>query len=566
MATAMDMAISSASNHWGMFACAKRATRPVTASGMMLPIIFAGLALTLRTVGAQTAPASPVAPNVEPMSAVAPLVTAPDAYLPAAGTTPALRLTPLAEINEHYTDNVALLAGPLARSDWVSEVVAGLQIDYRAARANAQVDFHINRLFHREFDNLDNTQRFLNSHASLEAVEKWLFVDARANISQQNRSAFGSTSIADLSSVSTNRVETTTYQLSPYVHGDVGDIATYLLRLNMADTRTDEVTFPHTRTRQWTAYIKNQPSSGWLGWSLDGNSLGVDNVAVGRRDDSRLRASLTFEADSQLHLSVSGGTESSDLNGQQKRTNATYGYGLEWSPSPRTQFAGVTQKRFFGNDHLIAFSHRTALTAWRYSSSKEVAVSTSELAGSTALSVNNLLLDLLAASIPDPTVRAEQSKQRFEQSGIPASSGIQDGFLTVRPFLNRRQAASVALVGLRNTITFEAGVREQRALDGNNATLAGPPIEEIRQVNANAAWAYKLSPVSTLKLVISHLHTKGLFLENLNSTQRLQSLFFVTKLGLHTTASLGFQRTVFDSSVFSSYRENVFVSTISLHF
>ncbi|MEP7154359.1 MAG: TIGR03016 family PEP-CTERM system-associated outer membrane protein [Betaproteobacteria bacterium] len=535
------------------------AVRGLAATGMMVT----GMVQAQTPVpGPQNLPP----PNTVPMSATAPQVTA-ATDLPVMVITPAFRFMPSIELNERYSDNAALLSSSLARSDWVTDLIAGLRIEYRAARASAQVDYRIDRPFHREFTNLDNTQRFLNSHATLEAVEKWLFVDASATITQQNRSAFGVTNISDINNVSANRIETTTYQLSPYIRGDLGTVATYQLRLNEADTRTGETTFPDTKTRQWSGFAKNQPSSGWLGWAVDGSSLAVDNPTVGRRDDSRARASLTFEVDSQLHLSLSGGRESSDLDGLQRRNTNTYGYGIEWSPSQRTQFAAVTQKRFFGNDHLVLLNHRTALTAWRFSSSKEVAISTNELAGSNALSVNNLLLDLLASSVPDPAMRAAASRQRFDQTGIPASSGIQDGFLSVRPFLSERQEGSLALVGQRNTITFDVSYRKQRALDGNTVTPNGAaPVEEIKQLNANAVWAYRLSPLSTLKLVASRLYTEGLFLPSLNSTQRLQSLFFVTQLGPHTYASLGVQRISFDSTVLPSYRENAFVSSLSLRF
>ena len=229
--------------------------------------------------------------------------------------------------------------------------------------------------------------------------------------------------------------------------------------------------------------------------------------------------------------------------------------------------AAVTQKRFFGNDHLVAITHRTPLTAWRFTSSKEATVSANQLATSNPGSVYNLLLDLLASTIPDPIERAAAAQRKLEQTGIPATSGIQDGSLSVRPILSRRLDASVALLGSRNTITLNAGKHEQRGIDSSSLTPGiGAPIEEIRQFSANATWAYRLTPVSTMTLAVSHLHTEGLFTSNLTATQRLQSLFVVTQLGPHTFASIGLQRILFDSTVVNSYRENAFVSSLSVRF
>lgn len=490
--------------------------------------------------------------------------TAPSA--PSVGV-PAFSIVPLTELSERYTDNAALAASTVAQSDWTTDAMAGLRIDYRGARANAMLDYRVNRLFHGRLSNLNITQHRLSSSASLEAVEKWLFLDARATITPQNRSAFGVAGISDITAVSANRVETTTYQVSPYIRGNLADVATYLVRLSGTETHTGESAFPDSRTYQWSGFVRNAPSAGRVGWSVDGNAFSIDNGTVSDQYDAIIRGTATFEIDGQLHASVSAGRETSDLDGNGKRVTNSPGVGLEWSPSARTQMAAVTQKRFFGNDHIFTFAHRTAVTAWRYSSTKEVAFSANELAASNPISVNSLLLDLLASAIPDPKARADAAQQRFVQTGIPTSSGIQDGILAVRPFLSRHQEASVALVGIRNTATITVGKRERRAIDGNNAPPnIVAPIEEIRQRTANVAWAYRLSPISTIRTVISYLHTEGLYSESLSSTQRLQSLFFITQLGPRTSTSIGLQRILFDSTLVGNYRENAVVASLTAHF
>lgn len=125
----------------------------------------------------------------------------------------------------------------------------------------------------------------------------------------------------------------------------------------------------------------------------------------------------------------------------------------------------------------------------------------------------------------------------------------------------------MALLGSRNTLTLSVGRREQRAIDGDNGTTGiVAPIEAIRQFRANVAWAYRVSPVATLRLVVSHLHTVGLFSDTLSTTQQLQSLFLVTRLGPQLTMSLGLQKIGFSSTVANSYRENVIVSAVSVRF
>ena len=351
------------------------------------------------------------------------------------------------------------------------------------------------------------------------------------------------------------------------MRGALGNLADYQLRLNASETRTGETAFPDSRTSELSGFIKSAASADWFGWSIDGNSLILDNDVTGKRRDSRVRASITAKLDAQMQVSVSGGTETTDLDGLEKRTRNTFGVGAEWSPSQRTKVAAVTQKRFFGNDHLVSITHRTPLTAWALSSAKEIAISSNELTGSNPSSVNSLLLDLLASTIPDPVGRADATQGRFEQSGIPATSGFQGGFLTFSPFVSRRLEASVVLRGNRNTVTIAIGQREQRALNAIATSPTGvSAVEEFRQTRYNATWAFRLSRVSNLRMVLSQFRTEGLFNENQNTTQRLQSLFLVTQLGQNTTASLGLQRITFDSTVATSYRENMFVSSMSFRF
>ena len=490
------------------------------------------------------------------------------AELPVAqGSAPSLRIIPLIELTERHSDNVAPVTATPAQSDWITDAAAGFRVEYRAARANVQIDYRMNRLYYDKFSKLDATQHLLSSSASLEAVERWLFLDASARITQENRSAFGVTDIAGITSTSTNRIEATSYQVAPYVRGNIKDVATYLLRVDATETRTGESAFPASRTYQWTGFVKNAPSAGRFGWSVNGGILSIDKSAVDKRKDSRLTATATFEVDPQLHISLSAGAESSNLEGLGTHTTSMRGLGLEWSPSERTIMAAVTQKRFFGNDHLVTIAHRTPLTIWRFSSIKEVAISTEGVAASNPFSVNNLLLDLLASSIPDPKARAEEAQRRLEQTGIPASSGIQSGFLTSRPFLSFQQEASAALLGLRNTITLTAGRREQRALDSNAFTPGGAvPIEQYNQFSANIAWAYRLTPLSTMNLVISRVHSEGVYTDNRSTTQRFLSLFFVTRLGQHTSLSIGSQRVQFDSNVANSHQDNAFASTLSVRF
>lgn len=480
---------------------------------------------------------------------------------------PAFRFNPGIEVQERHTDNVTLLNAVDARSDWVTDTAATINAQYRRRQADVSVDFRINKLFHERFANLDTTLRNMKAVAKLEPVEKWLFLDARGDIGQQNRSVFGPAGISDISSISRNRIETSSYQIAPSIRGNLTNAATYMVRANASELRTGDVNFPDSKSREWTGNLKSAAGGSVLGWALEGNRLSIENDAIQKRQDSRVRASLTFAVDQQLHLSAGTGREYSDLDGKEKTVSNTPGFGIEWSLGPRTQLAALTQKRFFGNDHLVVLAHRTALTTWRFSSAKEIAIPTNEPASSNPFSVNNLLLALLASSIPEGAEKLEEAQKKFEETGVPSISGIRGGVLFIRPLLNRRENAAIGLKGLRNTITIEVERREQRAIDGSSAlpgTVA--PIEDVRQRTANATWAYRLSRVSVLRLNASYLHAEGLSSNRLTSTQRLQGIYLSTQLSEQLSASASVQRVRFESTLAANYRETSYLSAVTYRF
>lgn len=483
------------------------------------------------------------------------------------GLSQTFRLNPYVELGERYTDNILLTEDSSARKDWVTDVSTGFRLERKSSRADLSIDYRLNRLFHSRQSSLDRTEKLLSSRATIEAVENWFFVDAFATISQENRSAFGVAGLPGVSSNIANRVETRNVRINPYVRGSVSDIATYQLRFNAIGTRTADEFNPNTSSREWTGFIRNTPGAGRLGWSLDGNSLDVKSDLARDVMDARLRGGVTVAPSPQLHLAVNGGFERSNLDTEAAKTTATYGVGIDWAPSDRTKLAAVSQKRFFGFDHAVALGHRTRLTAWRFSSSKEVTLLGNRLTTENAGSVQSLLLDLLASTIVDPIGRAEAIQRRYEQTGIPASTGFSRDFVASRPYLNRRQEESVALLGIRNTLSLNVGQQTQRAFGSAIPNQPGiTRIEDIRQSGFNLAWAYRLSPVSTLRLELSRLRTESLDSDALSTTQQLQSIFFVTQLGAHTTASFGLRRVDFDSTLQSSHRENSAVSSLSVRF
>ena len=476
-------------------------------------------------------------------------------------------IIPRITMTESYTYNASLLPAAAAQADWVTEASPGVHIEHSGPKANIYLDYGLHRFFYTNQTQLNSTQNVLNSHAKIEAIDNWLFLDAQANVSQQNRSAFGTSSALDAFGVSSNRVETSTYQVAPYIRGQMSDIATYQLRFNGTQTRTNDLAFPDTKTSEWVGQIKSASSSAKLHWSIDGNSLTIRNGVVGKLEDSRIRGSLIYAIDSQLRISFIGGREITDYATPTKTTTATYGLGLEWSPTPRTRIAAVQEKRFFGDGYVLFFGHRTPLTAWRLSSSKDVTVLPNQLAATQRGSIYDLISDLLTSSIPDPLARGSAVERRLQDSGIPANAALGSGFLTARPFLNRNHEASLALLGATNTVTLSFSQREQQVLGPVTRGADSFSLSNnIRQRSFNFNWSHKLSALSSLALIATSLRSEALDIANLESRQYSVNIFMSTQIGPKTVASFGARHVKFESSTNAGYQENALLGSLAVRF
>ncbi len=478
-------------------------------------------------------------------------------------------IIPQISVTETYTDNAELKPDALARRSWISDLAPGIRVEHRSPKSNIFLDYRLHNIYFSEASRLNNTQNSLNSHANLEALENWLFFDAQATVSQQNRSAFSSATTAAAitrDSKNSNAVETTSYQAAPYIRGKWSDVAIYQLRYNHTNSRTNDAALPNTNIAEWIAKLKSNPSSAALGWSFDANVSNIHNQVVGRLEDDRAVATLIYSVNPQFHFSALAGRGSTNYVSANKQQSTIRGVGIEWAPSPRTQLAAVMQKRFFGDAYSVILSHRTPLTAWRLGSNKDVVLMPNVLASSSAGAVSNVMFDLLASAIPDPALRKEEVTKRLAQTGIPPNPSISGGFLTARPSLNRSREASVAILGTANTLTVTYSKKDQRSLAAASSIINTSFSDDVQQRNWNAALSHKITPLTNLVFIASQLNTDGLSITRPRSKQTFFSLFLTTPFGPKTTLSLGSRRVRFESSVATDYHENALVALLTARF
>jgi uncharacterized protein (PEP-CTERM system associated) len=532
-----------------------------------IPWALAGFVfLQVLTAGAQDLPA-PRAQSAPPAELGAP---AP----PQAGTETALprtptrlrpwRIVPRIFGSETYSDNVARVPAPAAQSGWISSVAPGIRLEGVAPRVQGYLDFQRTQYVYHRHSELDSGESVLNSFAKVELLENWLFVDAVGRIAQVNTSPFAS-SATETPGFNPDRTETSVIQLSPHVRGLLGGQAFYQLRFNAAASHAKREIVPDTTTRQWLGRVQNVPGGHAFGWSVDGSQFVIRNTAINEKQDSRVRASLTYAPHWSVRVAAYGGVEVTDLNGPEHERSRTPGFGLEWSPSARTQLAAVAEQRFFGTGHSVLFTHRTPRMALKYVDDKDVSTLSGRLASGGQSSIFNLMADILAVSVPDPVMRSDAVRDRIERTGAVQAAPGSNGFLTSQPTLLARRELSLVLLGRTNTVTLIGNRSEYHTFGSDLGVVAAPAgAPEVRQQGYSVSWAHQLSPRSSITLTDSHRQSK--VDTDLGSRQHFVNVALSRTLGRRTSVSLGARRIKFDSDIASSYVENAAVFAAAMHF
>jgi uncharacterized protein (PEP-CTERM system associated) len=482
-------------------------------------------------------------------------------------------ITPTIAVNETATDNVALSSDTQKKSDLISDINPGIRIDGSNGRSKLRFDYQLHNLIYARDSSRNQTQNSLNASGTLEALENWFFIDATGNISQQSLSAFGgATSSAVNTNDNSNTTETSTYSISPYFRGKLGNIADYQLRYRLSTTRSksSQAINSDSDVKELSANLKGATALANLGWTLDASSQTVDFGNDKSNDSDRLRGVLTYQFDPQFRVSLIGGREANDYLSENKESHTTKGAGFEWAPTERTLVSATRENRFFGNSNEFKFSHRTGATAWKYSETKDATAQTNPQSSTGQGTYYDLLFNLFESTIPDPAARAAYVNALLLSNGLSPNAQLQGGFLTSGVTLQQRRELSFALLGARNTVTFTATQGESENLSQGTGTgfFVGNGLanaQKVRQHGGSVNWSHKLTALSSLTGTYARTISSGSGgTSNLETTQQFMNVDFTTKLGPKTHAGIGARRVVVDGT--TDYTENALTGTLSHQF
>ena len=498
---------------------------------------------SMRTFFESSAGRSPLIRQAGRYSTVALMLVCVNAQVKVlAADGPVVRILPRVSVTQTWTDNVRLSTEG-EQADQITEISPGVIFSLEGDRLKAYVDYALNEIYYAQDSSPRRRQNLLNGFGTLEAVQDWAYLDFNASISQQAISAFGPQSISN-TSINSNQAEVSSYRISPYVRGKLGNWADYDARYSRMESHSDAPGASDGVAANALVQIKGGSSLRNLGWSADAGRERFDYREGRSTEADRLNLGLSYALTPQLSVFANLGRESDNFTSLDKQSDGTHGFGASWSPSERTRVSVVRGQRPFGTTHALNLEHRTARTAWRFTDTKDVAAtpSQSNLTGFGA--IYDLLFNQFAALEPRADERARLVNAFLLNNGIPSDLGVINSFLTSAVFMQRRQDAMFILLGVRDTITLAATRSDSRRID--LLSLAVDDLSTstlVRQQGLSVNWTHRLTPDYALGVLVSQQKTSG-SLGLQDARLQLFNASLSGRVGRHARAALGLRHVI----------------------
>ncbi|NDP41099.1 MAG: TIGR03016 family PEP-CTERM system-associated outer membrane protein [Aromatoleum sp.] len=467
------------------------------------------------------------------------------------------RFDPAISIVETATSNVNLDPSNAKRSDLATQISPSLTFSEKGPRTHLEGGVSIPILVYAR-TGAENNRVYPSASVigDVELVRNFFHVEGAIAVAQQFFDPFGARP-ADLSTATDNRYRTDTYRVSPYIQGVAPGNISYELRNNNVWTNLSgaPITANNSRYTEWTGNVANTTAQ--LGWLVN-----FDDTYVRFNDQSSIRTSLarfvpSYNVDPQLRLRASVGYESNEYTLTSSR-GTIYGAGFEWHPTDRTSAVANYEHRFFGASYLVSFDHRTPLSIWNVSASRNITTYPQQIGTLPAgLNVAGFVNGLFVSSIPDPAARQQAVDEFMRQRGLPAVLSNPIVLYGQQILLQEQQNATAGLIGARNVIVFSIFNVRNQPIAGSGDTL--PPIlalgNDNRQTGGSLVWTHNIGAGIAMNASLTGFRTVANPPGEAHTNQAVVNLGISMQFTPLTTVSAGARYQVLVSDVSSDYTE-----------
>ena len=407
------------------------------------------------------------------------------------------------------TDNGALSAAGSEKSDLRASVRPHIAMTRRGAGFELDLDAAATLRGYANGTQKDGI--YPDARAALKAilVERWLYVNAEAQLRQTEANLFGSR--VNDSSGANQRTERT-FRLSPYVDREFASNAWVFLGHDAFTTTNGGGAGARLQSNRSVLRVEQLPvplgAAGEL-VRFRSESQGASDSKFAL-DTARLRGSVVL--DGQWVVGARAGVDQSEVL-HQRHTDSLYGISLGWKPSLRTDLSANVEHRFFGLAGDLTLRHRTPLMSIALSVSRQpVLSSTSGGAFGQGPDLKALLDAILTTRYPDPTTRSGLVDSLLTSRGLQTQFSSPTNVVADYPQTQTYAGATWVLLGSRNTATFNAYVQTLRQLTRDGDPLAAPTSvdSDSREAGASFEFNRRLTPQLSADAIVRWTRITGL--------------------------------------------------------
>lgn len=403
--------------------------------------------------------------------------------------------------------------------------------------------------------------------ATLETIERRLFLEAALNVTQTRENPFAP---RPEGASTFNRLETRQGRFSPYLQGDIATDVRYRVRSDNAWTSTSGGTTADGDSYVGRHVVELERTARPLGWGIQAERTDsrFDNAAQRRLTEDIARIRLDYAVTSQLAVGVRAGYERNNFVLDGRGDGSIYGANLTWRPTERTELSGFVEDRFFGSGWRLSFSHRMPRLAWNALLSRDLGSAPQSVFTLPATdNVVGLLDAAFTTRFPDPVERARIVQDLIARQGLPSALGAPLAIYAQRISLINSRSASVVLLGVRNSLGLTGFYQRTEDLSDTVFSGVGPALTNNTQRGAALTFSHQWSALTSLNATTGWTRTRELGQTDPEQadqyTLRLQAL---RQIAPKTSAFVGARHQIFNSNRLDDARETAIFAGLTHRF
>lgn len=494
--------------------------------------------------------------------------SAPPASASGAAAT-GLQIRPSISVSQIYSDNVSLAPAGSERSEWTTRIAPSVSVIGNGARLRFNATY-TPELLSRAQQGTNDISHSLDAFGNAELLQRLLYVDVRAGVTQQNVSLLGPQAQDNLNTTG-NRTSVKTYSISPYLRHDFGFDAFGELRLTHDSVSYSGNTSSSSTSNRIDAQLSSGPAFKLFTWNLAYNKSHVEYAerSGGDIDTERISAGVTRLITSNFRLAANVGYEEytyATVGSAPK--GAFWSVGPEWTPTDRTRVAATIGHRYYGATKSLDFSHRSRLTVWQLNYSEDVATSRGNALIPITTNTAALLNTLFLSQISDPIARQTAVQNFIALTGLPPNLTQPVNFVTESAFLEKKLQATFGIQGIRNTVMANVFSMSRESL---TAATSGAgdfnTSSDTKQTGANLVWNSRLTENFASNLSVGI--TRSQFSSLTSSADRLSYVRFglTRQFDPKVSGALNVYRVKNDSDrAGAGYTENSVAASLNVRF